>query len=320
MKAAVWTKAGSPDVLQLQEVAKPTPGDNDVLIRIHATTATTADCGLRRSQTPRVFRLLGLIRPGPIIIGQELAGEIEAVGKAVTRWKPGDQIFAWSALHLGTYAEYTCLSEKAVMALKPSTMAYAEAAPLPVGGLDALYFVQKAALRHGQKMLINGAGGSIGTYAVQLAKYYGAVVTAVDSAGKLDILRSIGADQVVDYTREDFTRSGQTYDAILDVIGTASFSRCLRMLKAGGRYLLANPRLSHMIRGKWLSGGRRVIPWVTRSASQYAQDCATLKSLIEAGNLKTVIDTSYPLEKAADAHRYVETGNKKGHVIITVEP
>jgi NADPH:quinone reductase-like Zn-dependent oxidoreductase len=320
MKASVWTKAGPPDVLQFQEVAKPTPKENEVLIRIHATTATAADCQLRASNTPRMFRLLRLTRPGPIVLGQELAGKIEAVGSKVSRFKPGDPVVAWSGLRLGTYAEYTCLPENGVLAIKPSTMTYAEAAPLSVGGLDAAYFIRKAHIQRGQKILINGAGGSMGTFAVQLARHFGAEVTAVDSADKLDMLRSIGADHVMDYTKGDFTKSGATYDVILDVIGKSSFARSLKLLTPTGRYLLANPQLPQLIRSKWVlrTSSKKVIPWVTRTTSEYTEDFTFLKGLIEAGAIKSVIDRHYPLEQAAEAHRYVETGLKKGQVIITV--
>ncbi|HLY25409.1 MAG TPA: NAD(P)-dependent alcohol dehydrogenase [Aggregatilineales bacterium] len=320
MKAIVWTKAGPPDVLQLQEVAKPAPKDNEVLIRIYATTVSAADCVLRHSNTARLFSLFGAIRPGPIILGQELAGEIEAVGTTVTRFRIGDQVFAWSALRLGAYAEYTCLSETAVLAIKPSNQPYAEAAPLALGGLDAAYFLRIANVQPGQKVLIVGAGGSIGTFAVQIAKTFAAEVTAVDDTAKLDLLRSIGADHAIDYTKEDFTQSGETYDVIFDVVGKSSFSRSVKMLTPNGLYLLGNPGLSHMIRGKWLSwtSGKKVIPWTTRAASQYTEDSTFLKTLIEAGKIKSVIDKCYPLEQTAEAHRYVETGHKKGSVTITL--
>lgn len=321
MKAIVWTKAGSPDVLQLQEVEKPPPKDNEVLIKIHATTVSAADCELRRSNTPNMFRLLRLIRPGPIIIGQELAGEIEAIGQNITRFRQGDQIVGWSGLRLGTYAEYTCLSEKAVLAIKPPTITYEEAAPLAVGGLDAMYFLRKANIQSGQKVLINGAGGSIGAFAVQIAKSLGAEVTGVDSTGKLDMLRAIGADHIVDYTQEDFSKRGQVYDVIFDVIGKTSFSRSIQMLTPNGRYLLANPKMSHLIRGRWASrrSGKQVIVWAMRTAKAYAEDFAFLKTLIEAGKVKSVIDRSYPLAEIAEAHRYVETGLKRGNVVITLE-
>ncbi len=325
MKAIVWTKYGPPDGLQLKEVAKPTPKDNEVLIRIYATTVTAGDCQLRSLKLPiwlwlplRIY--LGL-RPRNMILGQELAGEIEAVGTAVTRFRKGDQVFAWTGLRLGAYAEYTCLPEDGVLAIKPSNMTYEEAATLPVGGLEAVHFLRKDTIHNGEKVLINGAGGSIGTFAIQLAKYFGADVTGVDSTGKLDMLRSMGADQVIDYTQADFTQSGETYDVIFDVVGKSSFSRSVRALRRNGRYLLGNPQLSHRVRARWTStrSGKTVIPYAARSASQYTEDILFLKELIEAGKIKAVIDRRYPLEHIAEAHRYVETGQKKGNVVITVK-
>jgi NADPH:quinone reductase-like Zn-dependent oxidoreductase len=326
MKAMVLTKFGPPDVLQLQEVAKPTPKDNEVLIRIYATTVTAGDCELRSLKFPLAFRLplriyVGLIRPRPMILGQELAGEIEAAGKDVTRFRKGDQVFGWSGLRLGAYAEYTCLPEDGVLAIKPSNISYEEAAALAVGGLDAVYFLRKGHIQSGQKVLINGAGGSIGTFAVQLAKYFGAEVTAVDSTGKLDMLRSIGADQVIDYTQADFTKSGETYDVIFDVVGKSSFSRSVRSLTHNGRYLLGNSRLSQRVRGRWTSrrSSKTVILWAARTASEYTEDFNFLTELIEAGKIQSVIDRCSPLEQTAEAHRYVDTGQKKGNVVITVD-
>jgi NADPH:quinone reductase-like Zn-dependent oxidoreductase len=326
MRAVVLTKFGPPDVLQLQEVAKPAPKDNEVLIRIHATTVTAGDSQLRGLRVPFPLRPLirlyaRFVRPKPIILGQELAGAIEAVGKDVTRYRQGDQVCAWSALALGAYAEYTCLSETAVMAIKPSNMTFEEAAPLPVGGLEAVYFMRRAGIQSGQKVLIVGAGGSIGTYAVQIARYFGAEVTAVDSTGKLDMLRSIGAAHVIDYTREDFTRRDQTYNVIFDVIGKSQFVRSMQSLTPSGRYLLGNPRLSQRVRRRWTSmtSNKKIIPWANRTASEHAEDFNFLKELIEAGKIKSVIDRCYPLAQTAEAHRYVDTGQKKGHVVITVD-
>jgi NADPH:quinone reductase-like Zn-dependent oxidoreductase len=320
VKAIVWTKSGPPDVLQLQEVAKPVPRDREVLIRIYATTVTTADCQLRRSIIPLLFRLVRLTRPGAVILGQELAGEIEAVGKEVTRFKTGDQVFAWTALRLGSYAEYACMPATGVLAVKPANMTYEQAAPLPLGGLEAAYFLRKANVQRGEKVLISAAGGTIGAYAVQIAKAQGAEVTAVDSADKLDMLRSIGADHVIDYTKEDFTRSGKTYDVIFDVIGSTSYSRCIRMLTPNGRYLLSNPRPIQNLQARWTSraGGKKVIAWASRNASEYAEDIRFLTGLIEAEKVKSVIDRTYPLEQIAEAHRYVETDRKKGNVVITL--
>ena len=329
MKAIIWTKYGPPDVLQLQEVEKPTPKDNEVLIRIYAATAGAWDCEARVLKFPLFLGLpmrvyVGLIRPTRVtILGQELAGEIESVGKDVKKFKEGDQVFAATGFGFGAYAEYTCRPAKpkdaeGALAIKPANMTYEEAAAVPVGGLEALHFIRQGNIQSGQKVLINGAGGSIGTFALQLAKYFGAEVTAVDSTEKLDMLRSIGADQVVDYTQEDFTKSGQTYDVILDVVGKSSFSASVRSLKQNGRYLLANPGLSHLVRGKWTSvrSSKKVI---SGAAGQKSGDLVFLKELIEAGKIKSVIDRRYPLEQTAEAHSYVETGHKKGNVVITVE-
>jgi NADPH:quinone reductase-like Zn-dependent oxidoreductase len=321
MRAVVWTRYGPPDVLQLQEVEKPTPKDNEVLIKVHAATVTAGDCEVRRLQFPFMLGFLmrmyvGIRRPKRVtILGQELAGEIEAIGKDVTLFKEGDQVLASTGFNFGSYAEYKCLPEDSVMVHKPANMTFEEAASLPLGGLESLHFLGKANIQRGQKVLINGAGGSIGTYGVQLAKSLGGEVTGVDSAGKLDMLRSIGADHVIDYTKEDFTKSGQTYEVIFDVVGKSHFSRSMKSLNEGGFYLIANPRLSYLLRKRWSSGTKNVITEVTE---QKAEDLLFLKGLVEEGKIKSVIDRSYPLEQVADAHRYVETGEKKGNVIIDV--
>jgi len=323
MKAIVWTKYGSPDVLQLQEVEKPTPRDNEVLIKIYAATVTAGDCEVRSLKMPLWIRLpirlyAGLRRPTRItILGQELAGEIEAVGKEVTRFKKGDGVFAATFFHFGAYAQYACLPGTSPV-MKPANMTYEEAATIPTGGINGLHFLRTANVQSGERILINGAGGSIGTYAVQIAKSFGAEVTAVDSTEKLAMLRSIGADHVIDYRREDFTRNGQTYDVIIDVAGTSPFSGSVRALKPKGRYILGNASFLGMIRGRWapMPLEKKV---AVALANYRAEDYAFLKELIEARKIKPVIDRRYPLEQTAEAHRYVETGNKKGNVIITVE-
>jgi NADPH:quinone reductase-like Zn-dependent oxidoreductase len=309
MKAIVYSNFGQPEVLQLQEVARPTPKDHEVLIRIHATTASGTNLQLRRSKTPRF-----------IIPGQDLAGEIEAVGSKVTRFRKGDQVIAWSGLRLGTYAEYTCLPEKATMFIKPPCMTYEEAATVPVAGLDSTYLLRKANIQRGEKVLINGAGGNMGTYAIQIAKRFGAEVTGVDSADKLDMLRSLGADRVIDYAQEDFTQSGETYDVIFDVIGNHSHASIMNCLNLHGRYLTAVPQLSQIIQGQWNAwrSGKKVIFWMPRTVTRQAEDFAFLKDLIEAGKVKAIIDKCFSLEQAVEAYRYVEKGNKKGHVVITV--
>ena len=323
MKAIVFTRYGSTDGLQLTEVEKPVPRDNQVLIKIAATTVTAGDCEIRSSKFPFLFWLpiriwIGLRQPRKnTILGMELAGEIELTGSTVKRFKKGDKVFAASGMGLGAYAEYICLPEDGALAIKPANSSYEEAAAVPIGGLEALHFLRKANIQRGHKLLIVGAGGSIGTYAVQIAKYYGAVVTGVDRTGKLDMLRAIGADQVIDYTQEDFTQSGQTYDIIFDVVGKSSFSGCIRSLKQNGRYLLANPGPSHMVRGLWISmtSSKKVI---IGASNAKAEDLVFLKNLIEAGTIKPVIDRSYPLEEIAAAHRYAESGQKKGNLVITV--
>jgi NADPH:quinone reductase-like Zn-dependent oxidoreductase len=323
LKAIVWTNYGAPDVLQLKEVEKPIPKDNELLIKIGATTVTAGDIGLRSFKLPLMIALplrlyIGLRKPRrTVILGQELAGEIEAVGKDVTRFKKGDQIFAATGFGLGAYAEYKCLAENGVVAIKPVTMSYAEAAAVPLGGLEALFFIRRAMIQRGEKILINGAGGSIGSFAVQLAKLFGAEVTGVDSTRKLEMLRSLGADYVIDYTKEDFTQNGETYDVIFDVIGESPFSRSVKSLKENGRYLLGNPRLFQRVRGRWISRrGRKKV--IVGGAIQKREDLIFLKGLIEARKIKAVIDRRFPLADTAAAHSYVETGNKKGNVVIEI--
>jgi NADPH:quinone reductase-like Zn-dependent oxidoreductase len=326
MKAIVWTKYGPPDVLQLREVEKPTPKDNEVLIRIAASTVTAGDCEVRSLKLPFVLSLpmrlyIGFRKPERVPIpGTELAGEIEAVGQDVSRFKPGDQVFGTAGFSMGAYAEYTCMpedSEDGVLVSKPPNMTFEEAAAVTVGGLEALHFLRKGNIQNGQRILINGAGGSIGTFGVQLAKHYGAEVTAVDSTAKLEMLSSVGADHVVDYTQEDFSKSGKRYDVIFDVVGKRSFARSIRTLKSNGIYLGANPRLPQILSGLWTSwtSSKKVI---FGTANYKAEDLRFLAGLIEAGTLKTVIDRRYPLEETAEAHHYVETGQKKGNVVIVV--
>jgi NADPH:quinone reductase-like Zn-dependent oxidoreductase len=328
LQAIIWTKYGPPDALQLKEVEKPTPGANEVLIKVHAATVTAADTEFRRLKLPLLFSIplrfyLGPNKPTRItILGTEFAGEIESAGKEVTHYKPGDQVFGYTGLGMGTYAEYLCLGEKpsamaSVMGQKPTNLTYEEAAAIPFGGLEALHALGKANIQSGQRVLIVGAGGSIGTYSVQLARLYGAEVTAVDKPGKLQMLRSIGADHLIDYTQQDFTRNGQMYDVIFDTIGGSPFPRSLRSLKENGVYLNANPGLLGAARMRWTSqkSNKRVIPW---TAGYTSKNLLALKELVEAGKIKPVIDRRYPLEQVAEAHRYVETGDKKGNVVITM--
>jgi len=323
MRAIIWPKYGSPDVLQLAEVQKPIPKDNEVLIKIVAATVFAGDCEMRGFDFPISFwiplRLMfGLWKPRVKILGQELAGEIEAVGADVTQFKKGDQVFAPTDRDFGAYAEYLCLPDTHPIAPKPTNMTYEEAATVPVGGLNALHFLRKGKVDSGQGILINGAGGGIGTFAVQIAKAMCAEVTAVDSAKKLDMLRSIGSDHVIDYEREDFTRNGKNYDVIIDVVGKSTFARSVRSLKESGRYVLGNPRFAGMFKGWWTSitSDKKVIVALT---PYRMEDLVFLKELIEAGKVRSVIDRRYPLQQVADAHRYVETGQKVGNVVITLD-
>ncbi|KAA3644981.1 MAG: NAD(P)-dependent alcohol dehydrogenase [Chloroflexi bacterium] len=329
MKAIVWTNYGSPDVLQLQEVDTPVPRDNEVLVKIHATTVTAGDCEVRRLELPLGFSLpirlyAGFLRPKRIpILGQELAGEVEEVGKHVKSFKKGDQVFGTTGFGFGAYAEYICLPDEpddaqGSLIIKPTNLTYQEAAAVPTAGYEALHFLRKAGIREGKKVLIVGAGGSIGTFAIQLAKHFGAEVTGVDSTEKLEMLRSVGANQVIDYTLEDYTNSGQTYDLIIDVVGKRGVSRRLKLLEPGGYYFLAYAGLSHIILGMWISMTSQKKLKIEAS-NQNKKDLIFLKELIEAGVLKTVIDRTYPLEQMAEAHRYAESGQKKGNLVITIE-
>ena len=320
MKAIVYEKYGTPEVLHLKEVEKPTPEDNEVLVKIHATTVTKYDCWARSSTAPPGFWLpsriaSGIRKPKQTILGTDFAGEIESVGKDVKGFKIGDQVFGFIS-RLGAYAEYMCLPEKGV-AIKPANMTYEEAVAVVQGGLTALYFLRKGNIQSGQKVLIFGASGGIGIYAVQLAKYYGAEVTGVCSIPKLEMVKSLGADKVIDYTKEDFTKNSQTYDIIFDTVGKTSVSRSLRSLEEKGLYIFATFGLVMLIRAFWLTRkcSKRAIFGVIEES---AEDLLFLKELIEAGEIKPVIDRSYPLEQTAEAHRYVETGHKKGNVVITI--
>ena len=317
MKAIVYERFGPPEVLQLREVEKPTPKDNEVLIGIYAATVAAEDPGLRRSPG-----LNGLRKPRHPILGYYLAGEIESVGQDVKLFEEGDQVFGWTGMSFGAYAEYKCMPEEGVLATKPANLTYEEAVAIPNGAINALIFLRdKGNIQSGHKVLINGASGAVGTAAVQLAKYFGAEVTGVCSTTNLELVQSLGADKVIDYTKEDFTKSGQTYDIIFDVVGWRSFSRCKSSLKQRGIYLLTNPGLSNLLKMLWTSMiGAKKVKWVASALKAKAEDLSFVKELVEAGKLKPVIDRRYPLEQAAEAHRYVEKGHKKGNVVITVVP
>lgn len=324
MKAIVYERYGPPEVLQLKEVEKPAPQDNEVLIRAHATTVTSGDWRARSLNIPIGFGLIsrlffGISRPRQPILGTELAGEIESVGKKVTAFKVDDQVFAYTGAKMGCYAEYKCMPEDGSIALKPPNLTYDEAAAISFGGTTALDFFRRGQLQSGERVLINGASGGVGTAAVQLARHFGAVVTAVCSGANAELVRSLGATHVVDYTEEDFTQNGETYDIIMDTVGTAPFPRSKSSLKKGGRLLLVLGGLPDLL----------LIPWVSMTskkkviggpASERAEDLRFLAELAQAGKFKPVIDRRYPFEQIAEAHHYIDTGRKKGNVIITVGP
>jgi NADPH:quinone reductase-like Zn-dependent oxidoreductase len=330
MKAIIWTKYGSPDGLKLREVPKPVPKDHELLIKIHAATASTPDAEFRRMKLPLFYAValrlyVGLIKPSRItILGGEFAGEVEAVGRDVARFQPGDQVFGYTGLSMGCYAEYMCLAENpsdfaGVFGKKPINMSYEEAAAVPFGGIEALHSLQRITVQAGQKILIVGAGGSIGTWTVQLAKHYGMEVTGVDHPSKLEMLRSIGADHVIDYTREKYIKNGIKYDVIVDTINKSPFRGSVRSLTEHGIYINARPGLfDHLWMAFALNKSKKqILTWSAGYAS--SRNLLTLKKLIEAGRIKSVIDRSYPLEQIAEAHEYVDTGLKKGNVTITIK-
>lgn len=321
MKAILFYKYGTPEVLQYKEVEKPVPKANEILLKIRAAAVTMGDCEMRSpeitSLTWFMARLyFGLRKPRIKILGSYFAGEIQSVGADVKSFKMDDQLFGISAT-FGAHAEYICLSDKGALTKMPANMSYEEAAPVGLG-LDSLHFLKKAKIKKGERVLINGAGGGIGTYAVQLARHYGAKVTAVDSKNKLEMLLSIGAEKVIDYMEGDFTEKGITYDIVFDVVGSLSHTRSLRLLNETGRYISAIPLLSRVFPSLWVSltSKRKMM---TGLMNPYIKDLIFLKNLIETGQLKTIIDSNYDLKAVADAHRYVEQGFKKGNVVISIK-
>jgi len=331
MKAIVYEKYGPPDVLQLKEIEKPVPGNNEILIRIHATPVNYGDIIARNFKNlpisefnmPLPFwfgaRLyFGLRKPNITVLGSEFAGEIETVGKDVTLFKKGDQVFGYLGMNMGANAEFLCMPEKGMVTLKPANMSYEEAATVPYGGIMALPILKKVNIQSGQKILINGASGGIGSAAVQLATYYGAKVTGVCSTSRMEFVKSLGAEKVIDYTKEDFTQNGETYDLILDILGRSSFSRCKSSLNKKGIYLLASFKMRQLFQMFWtkMIGSKKVI---CAMASEKVENLIAIKELVEAGKFKSIIDKKYPMEQAAAAHRYYEDGLKKGNVIITLE-
>ncbi|MFQ5529182.1 MAG: NAD(P)-dependent alcohol dehydrogenase [Gemmatimonadota bacterium] len=322
MKAIVYERYGPPDVLELKEVEKPTPKDDEVLIKIHATTVTSGDWRARSLEVPFGFGLMsrlffGVLRPRRRILGTELAGEVESVGEDVTRFKAGDEVFAYGGAGMGCYAEYRCMPEDGAVAPKPANLTYGEAAALSFGGTTALDFFRRGRLQPGETVLVNGASGGVGTAAVQLARHFGAHVTAVCSTANLELVRSLGANDVIDYTTEDFTENGKTYDVIVDTVGTAPYSRSKRSLGESGRLLLVLGSLPDILQIPWvrMTSNRKVI-----AGPALTEDLPFIAELAEAGDFKPVIDRCYPLERIPDAHRYVDTGRKRGNVIITLEP
>lgn len=323
MKAIVYKKYGPPEVLHIAEVDKPVPKANEILIRVHAAEATKADCEMRSFHFPvKWFWLplriaMGIRNPKNPILGGYFSGVIESVGADVSRFKVGDSVFGAAKLKMGAYGEFLCLPENYTIASKPSNMSFIEAAAVPLGGLNALHFLAKANIKKGESVLINGAGGSIGTFGVQIAKAAGAIVTAVDSGIKEEMLRGIGADHFIDYTRDDFTRNRQTYDVIFNMVARNSFAKSVKILKPKGRYLTGNPKVSDMLRSiltSWFSD----ITAVFAFAAESQEELEALKELIEAGKIRSVVDKIYPMEQATEAHRRVETEQRVGTVVISM--
>ena len=322
MRAAVYERYGPPEVVEVREVSRPVPNDGEVLIRVHATTVNSADHRLRSLDMPQGFGILarlalGVSRPRQPILGAELSGVIESVGKDVHGLAAGDEVFAFTGARMGCHAEYKVMAQDGPLALKPASLRYDEAAALSFGGTTALDFFRRAKLQRGEKVLINGASGTVGTAAVQIARHFGAEVTAVCSTANLGWVKALGATEVIDYTREDFTANGRKYDVIVDTVGTAPFSRSRRSLERDGRLLLVLGGLSDMLRIPWAAITSR-IRIIAAPARERAEDLRFLAGLAEAGEFRPVIDRRYPLDQIVEAHRYVDTNRKKGSVVINV--
>lgn len=318
MKAIVYTHYGPPEVLQLNEVEKPSPKDNEILLRVKATAVNSGDWRLRKADPFAVRLIFGLTKPKTTILGSVYSGEVERVGKDVKLFKVGDQVFGHTDMRFGAYAEYISQLESGTLAIKPDRLTHTEAAVIPFGGAAALHFIKKSAIKPGQKVLISGASGAVGSAAVQLAKHFGATVTGVCSTANIDLVKSLGAHHVIDYMKEDFTRNGETYDVIFDTVNKVSFSRSLKSLNKGGILILSAAGMPEMLKGLWTSftSSKKVLTGVISHA---AEDIAFLKMLNETDAFKPVIDKTYSIEQMAEAHAYVEKGHKKGNVAITLE-
>ena len=323
MKAIVYTEYGSPDVLHIQEIERPVPDASEILIRIHAVEATKADCEIRSFNFAVKWIwlpmriVMGVTKPKKQLLGGYFSGVVESVGQGVSEFKQGDEVFGTTGVLFGAYGEYLCLPASCTIMQKPRNMNFEQAAAVPLGGLNALHFMKKAGIRNGEKVLINGAGGSIGTFAVQIAKVMGAEVTAVDSTIKEAFLRRIGADHFFDYTREEFTDSGQTYDVIFNMVAGSSYSKCVSSLNPGGRYLIGNPRLSDMLRSIATSRFTNKTA-IFAFAGEQEEELSELKKMIEEEKIQVIVDKVYPPEQAAEAHRRVETEQRLGIVVISM--
>lgn len=330
MKAVVFTEYGSPDVLKVKEIEKPTPKDNEILIRIHATSVGIGELWARnfKAISPSKFSMpfplwifarlyFGVSKPKVRVLGSEFAGQVELIGKNVKLFKAGDSVFGFRGQSMGANAEYLCVPENSIVTHKPANVSYEEAAAIPYGALTALSLLRKVNIQKGQKVLINGASGGIGSGALQLAKYYGAEVTGVCGTPRLEFVKSLGADKVIDYTKEDFTKNGETYDLIFDIMNKSSFEKCKDSLTQKGVYLLASFKMKQVFQMMRTakSDGKKVI---CALSSETVADLVFIKELVEAGKIKAIIDKRYPMEQTAEAHQYIESGNKKGSVILTM--